>query len=121
MTWKGRWRNQYGSILEITDDADNRIVGSFRTALDDSGFHGQTISILGIHHGDCVSMSGGGRTPAGDAVACYTGLLRNGRMETLWFVCADSAIKADEGQPGKIVKLDWWRSMTTSADTFERI
>jgi hypothetical protein len=37
-------------------------------------------------------------------------------------VCADSsAIKAEEGQPGKVVKLNWWRSMTTGADTFERI
>src|SRR5947209_6147270 len=25
MTWKGKWRNQYGSILEITDDADQKI------------------------------------------------------------------------------------------------
>src|SRR4051794_34975251 len=36
MRWKGKWRNQYGSILEIVDDADQKIVGSFRTALDDS-------------------------------------------------------------------------------------
>ena len=29
------------------------------------------------------------------------------KMETLWFVCADSAIKAEDGQPGKIFKLNW--------------
>nr|WP_245321830.1 avidin/streptavidin family protein [Mesorhizobium sp. WSM1497] len=45
MNWKGVWKNQYGSIVEITDDADNRISGSFRTALPDSGFHGQEIPI----------------------------------------------------------------------------
>jgi hypothetical protein len=121
MAWKGKWRNQYGSILEITDDADQRIVGTFRTALNDSGFRGQTIAMLGVHQGDCISVSGGGRTPAGDAVVCYAGLLRDGKMETLWFVCADSAVMAEDGQPGTIVKLNWWRSMTTSADTFERI
>ena len=121
MNWKGKWRNQYGSILEITDDANRKIVGTFRTSLDDSGFHGQTIPMLGVHQGECISVSGGGRTPAGDAVVCYTGLLRDGKMETLWFVCADSAIKAVEGQPGRVEKLNWWRSMTTSADTFERI
>jgi hypothetical protein len=52
---------------------------------------------------------------------CYTGLLRDGKMETLWFVYADSAIKAEPGQPGKIAKLKWWRSMTSSADTVERV
>jgi hypothetical protein len=66
--------NQYGSILEITDDTDHKIVGTFRTALDDSGFHGQTIAMLGVHQGDCISVAGGGRPPTGDAVVCYTGL-----------------------------------------------
>jgi hypothetical protein len=42
-------------------------------------------------------------------------------METLWFVAADSAMKAQVGEPGKIEKLNFWRSMTTSADTFERV
>lgn len=105
MSWKGKWRNQYGSILEITDDADNRIVGSFGTALNDSGFRGQTITMLEVHQGDCISVSGDGRTPAGDAVVCYTGLLRAGKIEALWFVCADAAIKAEVGQPGRIEKL----------------
>jgi hypothetical protein len=31
MAWKGKWRNQDGSILEITDDANQKIVGTFRT------------------------------------------------------------------------------------------
>ena len=119
--WKGKWRNQYGSVLEITDDSNNRIVGTFRTALDDSGFRGQIIAMLGVHQGDCISVAGGGRTAAGDAVVSYTGLLRDGKMETLWFVVADAAIKAAVGEPGRIEKLSWWRSMTTSADTFERM
>jgi hypothetical protein len=43
-------------------------------------------------------------------------------METMWFVVADSAIRAAaEGVPGKIEKLNWWRSISTSADTFERL
>lgn len=121
MDWKGVWKNQYGSIVEITDDADNRISGSFRTALPDSGFHGQEIPILGVHRGDCISFAGGGKTAVGDAVVSYTGLLREGKMETLWFVVSDAAIKANgEGQPAKIEKLNWWRSMSTSADTFQR-
>ena len=66
MNWKGIWKNQYGSIVEITDDADNQIAGSFRTALVDSGFHGKEIPIFGVHHGDCISFAGGGKTAAGD-------------------------------------------------------
>jgi hypothetical protein len=42
-------------------------------------------------------------------------------METLWLVAADAAIEAGVGEPGRVEKLNFWRSMTTSADTFERI
>jgi hypothetical protein len=122
MNWKGKWRNQYGSIVNITDDANRRISGTFKTALEDSGFYGHEVPVVGIHQGDCISFVAGGETPAGDAAVSYTGLVRDGKMETLWFVVADSAIRAAaEGAPGKKEKLNWWRSMTSSADTFERL
>jgi hypothetical protein len=82
MNWKGKWRNQYGSVVEITDDAGNRIAGTFRTALADSGFYGQTVPVVGVHQGDCISFVCGGTTPVGDSVVSYTGLVRNGKMET---------------------------------------
>ena len=28
MNWKGKWRNQYGSTVNITDDANHRIAGT---------------------------------------------------------------------------------------------
>jgi hypothetical protein len=122
MTWKGKWRNQYGSVVDITDDANRRISGVFRTALKDSGFYGQEIPVVGVHQGDCISFAAGGETAAGDAAVSYTGLLRDGKMETLWFVVADSAIKPSaDGAPAKKEKLNWWRSISTSADTFERV
>jgi len=122
MSWLGTWRNQYGSLLHITDDRDNRIVGSFKTSLADSGFYGQEIPVVGVHYGDCIGLSGGGKATAGDMVVTYTGLLRDGRLETLWHVVADSTIAAPaEGAPGQVKKLGWWRSMTTNADTFERV
>jgi len=122
MDWKGKWRNQYGSIVSIVDDANHRISGTFKTALKDSGFYGQEIPVVGLHQGDCITFVGAGETAAGDAAVSYTGLLREGKMETMWFVVADSAIKApSEGSPGKREKLNWWRSISTSADTFERI
>jgi hypothetical protein len=122
MNWKGKWRNQYGSVVTIVDDTDQRISGTFKTALQDSGFYGQEIPVVGLHQGDCISFVGAGQTPAGDAAVSYTGLLRDGKMETVWFVVADSAIKApSEGAPGKREKLNWWRSISTNADTFERV
>jgi Avidin family len=122
MTWLGKWRNQYSSILEITDESNHRIAGTFRTALSDSGFFGQEIAIVGVHQGDCIGLAGGGTTPAGDAIVTYTGLLREGRVETLWYVVADAAVSSPaDGAPGKVTKLNWWRSMTTSADRFERV
>jgi hypothetical protein len=49
MTWLGKWRNQYGSILEIIGDSNHRISGTFRTALKDSGFYGQELPVFGAH------------------------------------------------------------------------
>jgi hypothetical protein len=122
MSWLGKWRNQYGSILEITDDADHRIVGSFKTALRDSGFFGQQIDVVGYHQGDCIGLAAGGKARSGDSVVTYTGLLRDGKLETLWFVVNDAAIGASgEGEPATIHKTNWWRAISTSADTFERV
>jgi Avidin family len=42
MSWIGMWKNQYGSVVEITDDSNGQIRGTFRTVLDDSSFHGKT-------------------------------------------------------------------------------
>ncbi len=122
MSWLGKWRNQYGSILDITDEADHRIIGTFRTALTDSGFWGQEIDVVGVHYGDCIGFVAGGNAKAGGMVVTYTGLLREGRIETLWSVVADAQFSAPaEGEPARIQKLNWWRAVTTNADTFERV
>jgi hypothetical protein len=122
MGWIGTWKNQYGSTVEITDESDHKIAGVFRTALDDSGFRGQAIPVFGVHQGDCISFAGGGVTPAGDGLVSYTGLLRDGKMETLWYVVADSALGASsEGVPAVRTRLPWWRAISTNADTFERV
>jgi hypothetical protein len=122
MSWIGTWKNQFGSIVEITSEAEGRIEGSFRTALKDSAFYGQTVPVFGAHRGNCISFASAGTGPAGDVVVSYTGLLRDGRMETLWFVAADRSISATrQGAPAKAAELNWWRAMTVNADTFERI
>jgi hypothetical protein len=121
MSWRGKWRNQFGSIVEIADDANHLIRGSFTTALEDSGFYGKTVPIFGVHQGDCISFAAAAATQAGDIVVSYTGLLRDKKMETLWFVAADQSLRASgPGQPAELKKQNWWRAITTNMDTFER-
>ncbi len=118
MSWIGRWRNQYGSMLEISDDAGNRLTGTFRTALEDSGFFGRAVPIAGIHWGDCISFTFADTTAKGDMIASFTGLLRDGRIEMMWHVVADGAPTASGGG---IEKRNWPHAVTTNADTFERV
>lgn len=80
------------------------------------------VRIFGTHQGECIGFAAIGTGPA-DLLVSYTGgLLREGRMETLWYVVADAALSADGvGSPGKVKKLNWWRTITTNADTFDRM
>jgi avidin family protein len=122
MSWLGKWKNQFGSIVEITSEADGRIEGTFRTALEDSGFYGQTVAITGAHRGNCIGFSAANTSPAGDRVVSYSGLLRNGKMETAWFVVSDKTFSAGkEGEPAKLTPLNWWRAVVMNVDTFERV
>ncbi len=120
--WTGQWRNQHGSILIITNDARQRIQGTFRTALGDSAFAAQEVEITGIHLGDCIHFAFSRSGPTGDTIASFTGLLREGRLETLWHVTADSAVKSPQpGQPPQLIKLPWAHAALTNADTFQRV
>ncbi|WP_235977048.1 avidin/streptavidin family protein [Bradyrhizobium archetypum] len=98
MTWKGKWRNQYGSIVDITDDANRRISGTFKTALRDSGFYGQEIPIVGIHQGDCISFVAGGETAAGDAAVSTPACCATEK----WKRCGSSSLTARSGRRQKV-------------------
>jgi len=98
IAWVGNWRNQFGSILRITDDANGRIEGNFETALDDSGFFGQAVPVTGFHRGNCIAFVAVGSSVTGDRAVSYTGLLRHGKMETAWFVIADQGLERVQGR-----------------------
>ena len=119
MKWIGQWKNQYGSILEITNVSNNMVTGVFRTALEDSGFYGHEIPVSGFCQGDCIGISGGGITDSGDMLVTYTGLLRNDILETLWLVVNDS-VKQGKETP-QLTKQNWWKAVLINADTFERV
>ena len=113
MAWIGTWRNQYGSELDISDESNGRIAGAFRTALRDSGFFGETCEVVGVHVGDCLTFSFGGRTTKGDMVCSFSGVLRDGKLQTVWHVISD----ATEDRS----KRPWPHAVMTNADTFERV
>jgi hypothetical protein len=122
MTWLGKWQNQYGSILEIVGDSNHRIIGTFTTALKDSGFYGQQIPAFGSHQGECIGLSVAGCTPCGAAVLSFTGVFRDDRLVTLWHLTSDAAFVARcEGSVAKLEKLDCARAITSGSDTFERV
>lgn len=106
MSWIGTWKNQYGSLLEITNDANENIEGWFTSAVD-GGIRGQRIRISGFHRSDMVTFCLAG----GPIVASFTGLLREDRLETLWHVTASEK----DGRP-----LAVFQAFTTGADTFVR-
>lgn len=122
MQWVGIWRNQYGSLVEITDESHGQIRGTFRTALADSSFHGKTVPIYGTAHGDVIGFTAAAEGSAGPAAVSYTGLLRDGKLETLWHTVAGSTLMAaHEGEPAERRQVGAWRAFGTSLDTFERI
>ncbi|WP_225769950.1 avidin/streptavidin family protein [Inquilinus sp. Marseille-Q2685] len=121
-SWNGTWRNQYGSTVVIEEDGGGVIRGVFRTALEDSSFFGQDVPIHGAAHGDVIAFTAAGSGTAGSAAVSYTGLLRDGKLETLWHTVADQALTAaEEGVPAEIRKVPAWRAFGTSLDTFERV
>lgn len=121
-SWKGTWRNQYGSTVVIEADDGGVIRGRFRTALRDSRFFGQELAIHGAAHGDVIGFTAAGEGTAGPAAVSYTGLLRDGKLETLWHTVADRMwAAAGEGAPAEIRKVRAWRTFGTSLDTFERV
>jgi Avidin family len=108
----GTWSNQYGSRLELAD-ANGRLTGTFQTGLGDSGFFGRQYQVVGVHCGDCVSFVFAGPTSNGDAVCSFTGLERNGKLQTVWHVASDRAANGKE-------KRAWPHAVMTNADTFTR-
>ncbi|WP_346320890.1 avidin/streptavidin family protein [Chitinophaga sp. YIM B06452] len=122
MKWIGKWKNQYGSVLEITSVTDNMVTGTFRTALSDSGFYGNEIPVCGFCQGDCIGISGGGMTGSGDMLVTYTGLLRGDTLQTIWLVVNDAAKlpQQDEESP-RLIKQNWWKAVMVNSDTFERV
>jgi hypothetical protein len=122
MIWIGKWKNQFGSILEITDESGHKVAGRFRRSMKDRGISAEEISVSGVRFGNCLGLSGGKAAGTGEMVVNYTGMLDQDKLKTLWYVVADSALSAtDEGAHEEFERLDSWRGMTTRADTFERI
>jgi len=96
------------ATLIITDEADGQLRGTFHTALGDSAFAGIGAEVSGIHSCNCVQFAFARSGPEGDVICSFTGLLRDGRLETVWHVVSDSA-------------ASWAHAVHTNADTFQHL
>jgi hypothetical protein len=120
MMWTGSWRNQYGSRLEITDESNGRIAGWFRSEAD-GRIKGHEIAIVGVYQNNLISFVLNG-APHTNFVASWTGLLYEGRIETLFNLVAGERLTAEtEGSPARNKPLKPFEATTTGADFFERI
>ncbi|MER9895124.1 avidin/streptavidin family protein [Mesorhizobium sp. M0119] len=72
MSWLSTWRNQYGSVVELTSEEGGRISGTFRTALEDSAFFGMTVPLFGACHGDVIGFTCAAEGRVGAAAVSYT-------------------------------------------------
>jgi avidin family protein len=107
-SWKGTWRNQYGSTVVI-DDTNGVIRGVFRTALEDSSFFGLEVAIHGVACGEVIGFTAASKGKTGPAAVSYTGILRAGKLETLWHTVAGHTLTAArEGAPAKITEVGSW-------------
>jgi Avidin family len=111
MEWTGTWKNEYGSELVIANEANGKLSGTFRTALEDSGFYGQTLEVTGITQGACINFAFAGHIKGRDMLASFSGILLGDRMETMWFVVAHAP---DKREP-------WPHAVSTNRDTFTRV
>jgi avidin family protein len=117
-TWIGSWKNQYGSELTIESEANGHINGHFKSAVDNN-FNGD--AIIGICRNELIVFTIDSKTES-RKVAAWTGMLHDGRIETLWHVAGNEKLTADaEGSPGKKKHLGVWEAFMTGADIFERI
>ena len=117
MNWVGKWRNQYGSTLVITDDEKGVIRGVFSTALRDSAFFGQELSVSGVCVGDCINFAFGVSNDLATSICSFTGMLRDGKLQTVWHVVTSQAPRPGAPPPGS----EWAHAVQTNADTFERV
>lgn len=113
-SWLGVWKNQYGSELNITSEQDGRVTGTFTSAVDTS-FKGET-PVSGFYTNELIALAVG--SSQGYKIVTYTGILRYGRMETLWHVAVND--KPVPGSAGETRQTGIWEAFVTGADTFER-
>jgi hypothetical protein len=102
MNWIGKWKNQYGSVLDITRQENGRLEGTFESAVDETT-KGQQLLFTGVYKDHLMAGSCSG----GNHVVTYAGMFYNGKMETAWHVVTSD--------------VDWWKSVKTNVDTFERV
>ncbi|WP_145667618.1 hypothetical protein [Chitinophaga polysaccharea] len=72
--------------------------------------------VISVCMNDLISFSAVGKG-VGQKIASWTGVLRDGRMETMWHVIANKKLDAD----GTKKPAGLWEAFVTGSDIFERV
>lgn len=117
MNWIGKWINQHGSVLDITNQDENKLEGIFKSAVDETT-KGQKLWVTGVCQDNLIAVCCCG----GDHVVTYAGMYYNGKMETAWHVVTTTTVsEKKEGETAQKKPLAWWQSVKTNVDTFKKI
>ena len=116
MIWTGKWKNQYGSILDIIKQENGMLEGTFESAVDETT-KGEKLPFVGVYKDSLIGITCTG----GNHVVTYAGMFCKGKMETVWHVVTAETITADANEVSNKKPQAWWESVKTNADTFERI
>ncbi|MBE7174185.1 MAG: hypothetical protein INR73_26655 [Williamsia sp.] len=117
MNWTGKWKNQYGSVIHITTQDGERLEGTFQSAVDETT-KGQQLPLTNFCKNNLLAVSCAG----GNHVVTYAGMCYGGKLETVWHVVTGDTLTAkEENEPAVKKPLARWQSVTTNADTFERM
>lgn len=118
MNWVGKWKNQHGSVLEITSDARGQIAGTYHTKV---GKGGPNAVVRGIYNGDMIAFMVSW-TPDSESITAWTGLRRGKSLHTLWHLVSSTTLDAkDEGAPAVRRDVKPWEAFNTNADVFKLV
>jgi hypothetical protein len=118
VSWVGKWKNQHGSILEITSDTRGMIAGTYHTKV---GKGGPKATVRGIHSGDMIALTVSW-APDSESITAWTGLRRGKSLHTLWHLVSSTTWDAKgKGAPAVRRNVEPWEAFNTNADLFKLV
>ena len=120
--FKGKWRNELGSILNIVDvNPDGTLTGTYNTAVGDDDVVGKGEPVSGRYNGELISFiadfegTGSMTTWMGryEQISEKARGIEEERINTVWVLGRTMEGEDDE-------KVEMWATFLTNANTFTK-